>query len=248
LLDFTPLSSVEELLSSSLIYSDDRQLIIRQRDANSYSISYGESGMQFIVHVRPEFDFLDFVSIIPNTFKGQSQFQGILGGFDGLSYPNGTNISVSLNDDQALFEYGESWRTTSDSSLFYYRFQDDHAQHQDLAYRPIFQHDLFQKHNNTDRYRMAEDACRNVTQLQQCLYDILVTNDVTVVQMHEKYEASIHVLEEYVELVTTDIENNAKTTSTVPGELTTKPANAAGKASHDYIWMSVLLACIVLYH
>ncbi|UJR20267.1 hypothetical protein I4U23_023398 [Adineta vaga] len=244
LLDFTPLTNEEELLSSSLIYSDDRQLIIRQREINSYSISYGESEIQFIVYVRPQYDFLDFVSIIPKTFKEKSKFQGLLGGFNGLMYPNGTNVSTSLNDDKTLFEYGESWRTTSDSSIFYYRLQDSHSEHQDLTYRPIFQQDLFQKYADTDRYKMAEDACRNMTHEQQCIYDILITNDVTVIQMQEKYEANVHVLDEYVELVTTDIENDAKSTTTSQNQITSKPINSAVKLSFNSFFIMLIISLI----
>ncbi len=257
LLEFTPLSEPDELLSSSLIYFDDRQLIIRQRDANSYSISYGESGIQFIVYLRPQFDFLDFMSIIPKTFKENSRFQGILGGFEGLAYANGTNVSANLNDDQALFTYGESWRTTSDSSLFYYRFQDSHAEHQDLTYRPIFQHDLFHKYANTSRYQMAEEVCHKMTHLRQCMYDVLITNDVTIGQMHEQYETNIQALEEYIELVTIDIENrvttttveNSETTTSVENSQTTpKPQNTAAKYFVNDAFKIVLLALIVICH
>ncbi|CAF3955554.1 unnamed protein product, partial [Rotaria sp. Silwood1] len=212
LLEFTPLTEQDELLSSSLIYTDDRQLIIRQSDVNSYSISYGESGIQFIVDVRSQFDFLDLISIIPNTFKEKRKFQGILGGFEGLTYPNGTNVSANLNDDQALFSYGELWRTTNASSLFYYILQDSHAQHQDLNYRPTFQQDLFTMYANTSRFQMAKNICRNMTREQQCMYDILITNDPTLGQIHQTYETTLQVLNEYVELVTIDIEND-KTTS-----------------------------------
>ncbi|CAF1153616.1 unnamed protein product [Adineta steineri] len=245
---FTPLSEPDELLSSSLIYSDDHQLILRQRDANSYSISYGESGLQFIVYLRPQFDFLDFVSIIPSTFKDKKKFQGILGGFDGLAYANGTNVSTSLNDDQALFTYGESWRTTSDSSLFYYRFQDSHAEHQDLNYRPMFKQDLFQKYANTDRYHMAEEVCRNMTHEQQCMFDVLITNDATMGQMHEKYEMNIQLLDEYIELVTIDIEISELTTSTSNSEITSKPQNSAMKYFTNEIWKIALFVLAVIYY
>ncbi|CAF1461848.1 unnamed protein product [Adineta ricciae] len=244
LIEFTPLTSEEELQSSSLIYADDRQLVIRQRDINSYSISYGESEIQFIAHVRPQYDFLDLSSIIPKTFKQNSVFQGILGGFTGLTYSNGTNVSASFNDDRALFDYGESWRTTNESSLFYYRLQDSHAEHQDLTYRPMFQEDLFEKYASTERYRLAAEACRNLTHEQQCIYDILITNDVTIVQMQEKYEAEVHVLDDYVELVTTDIENDAKTTTTMESPLTQKPLNSGMRFSINSIWMIVFMALL----
>ncbi|CAF3513007.1 unnamed protein product [Rotaria sp. Silwood1] len=247
LLEFTPLTEQDELLSSSLIYTDDRQLIIRQSDVNSYSISYGESGIQFIVDVRSQFDFLDLISIIPNTFKEKRKFQGILGGFEGLTYPNGTNVSANLNDDQALFSYGELWRTTNASSLFYYILQDSHAQHQDLNYRPTFQQDLFTMYANTSRFQMAKNICRNMTREQQCMYDILITNDPTLGQIHQTYETTLQVLNEYVQLVTIDIEND-KTTSMETGKTTPQPEKAAANNFINEIWKIALLALIVLLH
>ncbi|CAF3871380.1 unnamed protein product [Rotaria sp. Silwood2] len=207
LLEFTPLSEPDELLSSSLIYGDDRQLIIRQTDVNSYSISYGESGIQFIVDVRPQFDFLNLISIMPSKFKENLKFQGILGGFEGLAYANGTSLSTNLNDDKAMFHYGESWRTTSNSSLFHYLFQDNHAQHQDLTYRPTFQQDLFNMHANTSRYQIAKNVCHNIDREEQCIYDVLITNDATIVQMYKNSETYLTDLNEYIMLVTVDIEN-----------------------------------------
>lgn len=179
---YTLLSDPDELLSSSLIYSDDRQLIFRQRDRNSFSISYSESGIQFIVYLRPQFNFLDLVStILPNTFKEETKFQDILGGFERLPYQNGTNVSANLHDDQEHFTYAESWHTTSDSSFFYYRFQDTHAQHQDLTSRSLLKQDLFKKYVDTRRYRMAEEACPNMSHEQQCIDDVLITNNATVI-------------------------------------------------------------------
>ncbi|CAK9188726.1 unnamed protein product [Sphagnum troendelagicum] len=240
-LEFTPFSEEDELLSSSLIYSDDYQLIIRQRDAKTYSISYGESGIQFIVYLRPQFDFLDLVSLIPRINTDKRQFQGILGGFDGLAYANGTRVPITSNDDQALFNYGESWRTTSNASLFYYRFQDSHAQHQDLTYRPTFLRDLFDKYTNTSRYRLAEEVCQNLTQRQQCMYDVLITNDPTVNQMHQHYETTLQAWDEYIELVEQDEENDKTTT-------TKSPKNAASKYSVNKIWATIILLAMIIAH
>ncbi|CAF3961102.1 unnamed protein product [Rotaria sp. Silwood1] len=267
LLEFTPLSDPDELASSSLIYSDDRQLIIRQSDIHSYSISYGESGIQFLVYVRQQLDFLDLVSILSSTFKANQQFQGLLGGFQGLTHPDGTSVSVSasLNDDQALFPYGESWRTTSDSSLFYYRVQDSHAQHQDLTHRPVFLQELFNKYANTSRYQMAKEACQQMAYGQQCIFDVLITNDATISQMHEKYETTLQSVEEYIELVNNDIEIRKNRTTTTPviattpimtgisgtassttGHGTSKPENSAANYLVHGVWQIVLLTSIIV--
>ncbi|CAF0966865.1 unnamed protein product [Rotaria sp. Silwood1] len=232
LLEFTPLSEQDELLSSSLIYNDDRQVIIRQSDVNKYSISYGESGIQFIVDVRPQFDFLDLISIIPSTFKEKRKFQGILGSFEGLTYPNGTNVTANLNDDQVMFSYAEIWRTTSTSSLFYYLLQDSHGQHQDLNYRPTFQQDLFRMYANTSRFEMAKNVCHNISREQQCIYDVLITNDPTVSQMHQTYETTIQALNEYVALVIIDIEND-KSTSTENDETTSIEIDKTTSTAND---------------
>ncbi|CAM4862340.1 unnamed protein product [Rotaria socialis] len=120
------------------IYSDEHQLTIRQRDARSISISYGSSGIQFIVYLRPNFNFVDLYSILPSTLKKETNFQGLLGDFNGLVSPDGTIVSAKSDDDKELFYYDESWRTTGASSIFYHRLQDSHARYQDFNYRPIF--------------------------------------------------------------------------------------------------------------
>ena len=232
-LEFTLMKDRDEIATASLIYSDDQQLIIRQTDVNTISISYGNSGLQFLVHLRPQLDFLDLVTIMPSSFKENRQFQGLLGGFQGLSYPNKTLVTIDYNDEKSLFAFGETWRTDSLTSIFHYRFQDSHAQHQDIAYRPVFQEDLFKKYANTSRYRSAEEACRGIHEREECMYDVLISNDVTMVKSHETYQTTVQQISNYTALVTIDI--GLSTTSTestvVPNCLTTRQTSVGGTAS-----------------
>jgi len=86
---------------------------------------------------------------------------------------------------------------------------------------------------------MAEEVCRKMTHHGQCMYDVLITNDVTIGQMHEKYETNIQVLDAYVELVTIDIENS---------QTTPKLQNTAAKYFVNDAFKIVLLALIVICH
>jgi hypothetical protein len=214
--EYTPLTEEDfKFLSTSpIIYSDDRQFRIRQTNVTSFEIIYGESNMQFTVYVRPSFDFLDLLSIIPRDTMEKGKPQGLMGDLDGLTFPNGTRMSLTtMNDDQALFSYGESWRTTDATSLFYYYYQSSHATHQNFSYQPSFPQDIFKKYNGTDRFRMAQDNCRNMTNSQQCLYDVLITNDPTISNMHKQFDANMNIWEKYIEEVKQDIRNSMSSSS-----------------------------------
>ncbi|CAF1166789.1 unnamed protein product [Adineta steineri] len=95
---------------------------------------------------------------------------------------------------------------------------------------------------------MAEEVCRNMTHEQQCMFDVLITNDATMGQMHEKYEMNIQILDEYIELVTIDIENSELTTSTSNSEITSKPQNSAVKYFTNEIWKITLFILAVIYY
>ncbi len=206
------------LSTSPIIYSDDRQLKIRQTSVTSLEITYGESNMQFTVYLRPSFDFLDLVSIIPRDIMEKGKPQGLMGDLDGLAFPNGTRVSLAtMNDDQALFAYGESWRTTNNTSLFYYYYQNSHATHQNFNYQPPFPQEIFKKYNGTDRFQMAQNNCRNLTDPQRCLYDVLITNDPTISNMHKQFDANIGTWKKYVEEVKQDIRNDLSSSSSKTG-------------------------------
>jgi hypothetical protein len=105
------------------------------------------------VYVRALFDYLDLLCDLPRIMIEKGKPQGLIGDFNGLAFPNETRVSLAtMKDDQSLFPYGESWRTTNATSFFYYHYQNSHTTHQDINCRPAFSRELFQKYNGTDRF------------------------------------------------------------------------------------------------
>lgn len=204
------------LSTSQIIYSDDHQLKVRQVSVTSFEITYGESNMQFTVYVRPSFDFLDLLSIIPRDTIERGKPQGLMGDLDGLAFPNGTRVPLAtMKDDRALFVYGELWRITNTTSLFYYHYGSSQATHQNFNYQPTFSEELFKKYNETDRYRMAQESCGDLTDSQRCLYDVLITNDFTINNMHKRFDANMNTWGKYVEEVKQDIKDDASSSSSI---------------------------------
>ncbi|CAF0953942.1 unnamed protein product [Didymodactylos carnosus] len=79
--------------------------------------------------------------------------------------------------------------------------------HQDYQYRPIFEQDLFGKCNNTPRLDMAKQSCQKITQYEQCIFDVLVTNDTTMSQIHMEFHTNIDNWREFANLVQQDNKN-----------------------------------------
>ena len=215
-LDYTLLAEEDFkfLSTSQLIYSDDHQFRIQQTNGTSFEITYGQSNMQFTVYVRSSFDLLDLISIIPRDTLGEGVPQGLMGDFDGLAFPNGTRISTAMmKDEQALFYYGEAWRTTANTSLFYYYYPKSHATHQVYNYRPTFSQDLFEKYKGSNRFQMASDACRSLNDSERCLYDVLITNDSTISNMHKQFDINVGTWDKYIQQVEEDIANGMQSAS-----------------------------------
>ncbi|CAF1038779.1 unnamed protein product [Rotaria magnacalcarata] len=219
-IEYTPLTTenIEFFTTSQLIYSDDHQLNIRQTSLTSFEISYGETSMQFIVNARSAFDFLDLLFILPRDLMKNGQPRGLMGDLDGLVYENGTRVlSATMTNDQSLFEYGESWRTTSATSLFYYNSPNSYATYQNTKYRPAFHQTLLQKYNGTSRFTMAQQSCQNLKDSQRCVYDVLITNDPTLSLMHKQFDTNMVTWESYIKQVEEDIANQPSkaTTNTI---------------------------------
>ena len=227
LLDSADINSINDSLSSSsvIIFSDDHQLNIRRTSSEKYHISFGSTGVNIDVNIRPQFDFLDLPLVMPRSILETSTSEGLLGDLHGLAFPNGTRVTTSLEDDKAMFDYGESWRLTNSSTLFTYALFDSFELRQDFSYKPVFRDDLFKKFNHTSEYQAAEQACQNVTKRAECIYDILITKDLTVVQMQEVYEIQeqeIRVLNEMIESTnsSTTQQSSTETSTTTTSTLT----------------------------
>jgi hypothetical protein len=152
-----------------------------------------------------------------------------------------------MKDDRTMFFYGESWRTTNETSLFYYYYQTSHATHQNINYRPIFSEELFEKYNGTDRFTMAVENCRTLNDSERCIYDVLITNDPTISNIHKQFETNMDTWNKYVEEVEEDIKNNATTLS--PFSTTDLPPSSSSKININniiiffigWVWLWMIL-------
>jgi hypothetical protein len=118
----------EEFAASILIYEDEHVKIKRIIN-ETFKISFPGSPFQFRAHIRPTFDFFDLETLLEREkfSKLSTPSYGLLGDLNGLMFPNGTRLSINETNENILFEYGESWRVSRNTSLFYYLYEDiDH--------------------------------------------------------------------------------------------------------------------------
>lgn len=115
----------EEFAASIIIYEDEN-IRIKRKINGVFKITFPGSPFQFNAHIRPTFDFFDLETLSEKEkfIKLSTPSVGLLGDLNGLMFPNGTRISVNENDEKTLHEYGESWRISRNSTLFYYLFDD----------------------------------------------------------------------------------------------------------------------------
>ncbi|CAF4072148.1 unnamed protein product [Rotaria sordida] len=196
---------------SRTIHFDNNQMSVTQTARTTYKITYSNN-VQFIVTIREQYDLLNLVTILPKSYE--KQCQGLLGNMDGdktndFIFQNGeTSLSLShQNDEENLFVFGESWRVKPENTLFKYTSGENYGTHQNLHYRPIFQKELLQRYENTSRLTMAEQNCQKVQTekgKQQCIYDILITNDQTMSEVHENFQTNLNEWQAYAELVNND--------------------------------------------
>ena len=194
------------------IQLDNNQMSITQAPEATYKISYSNR-IQLMIMVREQFDFLSLVTIMPKSYERHCR--GLLGNMDGdstndFSFQDGENIllPVEQDDEEKVFGFGESWRVKAENTLFKYTSGESYQTHQNLNYRPIFQKVLFKRYENTSRLTMANQSCQNIQNgkgRQQCIYDILITNDQTMSIVHEDFQTNIQEWQKYAETVNNDI-------------------------------------------
>ncbi|XP_033095614.1 mucin-like protein [Anneissia japonica] len=130
----------------------------------------------FAISVTPSIDMFNILVSIPESFKNKTK--GLLGIWNGdksddFSFPNGTILPVNSSNENEIFRYGETWRTSPNSSLFYYIPNQSWSAFNDVKFLPVFLEDLpvnlFAANN-----RSIYDICGSDS---SCSYDILVTNN-----------------------------------------------------------------------
>ncbi|UJR29864.1 hypothetical protein I4U23_017412 [Adineta vaga] len=115
----------EEFAVSVLIYEDE-YVKIKRKINGAFKISFAKSSLRLRATIRPTFDFFDLETLLERGkfSKLSMPSHGLLGDSNGLMFPNGTRISINESNEQTLFEYGESWRISRNTSLFYYLYDD----------------------------------------------------------------------------------------------------------------------------
>ena len=190
---------------------DDNSMSISQNNRTTYKIIYSNS-IQFIINVREEYDFLNLVSILPKSYERRCQ--GLLGNMDG----NKTNEFIfqdgqtALNlieqmSEERIFVFGQSWRVKAERTLFQYTPGQSYYTQQNVHYRPIFREELLERYENTARLTLATENCQKISGekgREQCVYDVLITNDQTMSAFHQDFQTHVNEWHAYAELVHED--------------------------------------------
>jgi hypothetical protein len=204
---------------SRTVRFDNNQLSITQINQTVYKIIYSNN-IQLIIQIRKQYDFLNIVVILPKFYEGHCQ--GLLGNMDGnknndFIFQDGrTYLSpIEQQNEEHIFAFGDSWRVTANTTLFAYTSGQNYHTHQNLYYRPIFQAELFRQYANTLRLTMAQQSCQTILsdhQKQQCIYDVLITNDRSMSELHHNFQTNLNEWKEYAQLVQKDQTINEQTT------------------------------------
>jgi hypothetical protein len=196
---------------SRTVRFDNNQLSITQTNRTIYKITYSNN-VQLIIKIRKQYDFMNIMTILPKVYEGHCQ--GLLGNMDGdknndFTFQDGQTFlsSVEQRNEERLFAFGESWRVTSETTLFIYTAGENYHTQQNLHYRPIFREELLRRYENTLRLTMAQQSRQKISskhKKQQCIYDVLITNDQTMSELHHDFETNLNEWKEYAELVEKD--------------------------------------------
>ncbi|XP_069119594.1 uncharacterized protein [Argopecten irradians] len=187
--------------------SDDRKSMEIYLDGRDYTFSfYNETNFTTIVRqqinaVRLEDTlFLGLIntdislriqvsagmlSISPSIPEGlRGSLTGLLGNFNGdpsddFIFPNGTVLRGNLTE-QEIFDYGQTWAVNESTTCFDY-FSKNYSTFNDPSFVPLFQTDF-----NSSQIQEAQQVCGKQT--GACVYDYLVTKDVTVAMATDAIE------------------------------------------------------------
>ncbi|XP_013409259.1 protein mesh-like isoform X1 [Lingula anatina] len=135
----------------------------------------GISLQQFGVYleIQSAAGFLNLKLFLPATFKGETQ--GLVGTWnddpdDDFMARSGTVVPSNATTRNIHVNFGETWRTEENTSIFTYYNGTSHADYQDLNFEPLYEIP-FDFQSNETRQR-ATQVCGTI---QQCLFDFLMT-------------------------------------------------------------------------
>ncbi|XP_033112384.1 fibrillin-2-like [Anneissia japonica] len=118
---------------------------------------------------------LEIVVSIPEEFMNKTK--GLLGVWNGnidddFTYENGSILAAN-SSEHAIFLYGETWRTTQNSSLFYYMQGESWNTFNNLGFTPIFLDEVLASVSTVSQANFTNICGTDVS----CLYDGLVTGN-----------------------------------------------------------------------
>ncbi|XP_071941000.1 uncharacterized protein [Antedon mediterranea] len=133
---------------------------------------------KFAISVSPLFNMLEIVVSTPDRFMNKTI--GLLGVWNGntdddFTYKNG-DILPKDSSEQEIFDYGETWRTTPETSLFYYTQGETWNTYNNVQFVPVFLDDLMSSMEIGSQANFTDICGEDVS----CLYDGLVTGNMDI--------------------------------------------------------------------
>ncbi|KAL3857455.1 hypothetical protein ACJMK2_012125 [Sinanodonta woodiana] len=120
---------------------------------------------------------LSIAVVIPKTFSGKTK--GLLGNFDGndtneFICANGTLLENTIQDRE-IFQFGQSWRTSENESIFRYPTGKGHADFSDPTFIPQFLDEA-----DPEIVANATEICGEEN--QECIFDLVFTENNDIAQ------------------------------------------------------------------
>jgi hypothetical protein len=191
----------EEFAVSIIIY-EDQYVKIKRKNNGAFRISFPASPLRFRVHIHPTFDFLQLETLLEREkfIKLSTPSYGLLGDINGLEFPNGTRLSINQTDENILHEYGQSWRISRNSSLFYYLI-DEQYNKQILTHQLNCYDDTSQEENEycIKHKRNSENDIHRLHQSDSHHWESLsVTIEPDVLPQNILNDASNHIYSNFI--------------------------------------------------
>uniref|UniRef100_H3B8Y7 Mucin 4, cell surface associated n=1 Tax=Latimeria chalumnae TaxID=7897 RepID=H3B8Y7_LATCH len=158
------------------------KVTLEKTDKNEAKASF-EGGISVTVSARK--GALNFVATFDEKYKNKTE--GLLGVFnddpmDDFLSANGKRLEFhgdkKPNESQIFFEFGMSWKTTPNNSLFFYNSSTGESwyTYNNNSFVPKFYDELLATVNKTI-IQKANETCRGN---DECIFDILSTGDFSV--------------------------------------------------------------------
>ncbi|CAF1198199.1 unnamed protein product [Adineta steineri] len=200
----------EEFGVSVLIYEDE-YVKIKRKVNGAFKISFPGSHFRFRATIRPNYDFFDLETLLEREKfnKLSTPSYGLLGDLHGLMYPNGTRVLINESNENTLFEYGQSWRVSRNTSLFYYLNDDINHQFS------FFEQNL----EETNKMTLVQSNCNNdlLQEQEHCTQDIsqIDSNELNEDNSHDLYRSDQHHWESLTVTIAADVIPQKKSNSAI---------------------------------